>query len=172
MVVAGEELVTHGWTEAGTQYLMRGKSWLEGQLRVQPGDESHLYWLGSALYDLGEWARSRRIFDSLAVKDPDRLQYRALAALAAARTGSAPDTLGAVAPAERGEYTMFRARMAAIQGDYTGALALFGEASRLGLRGLPWIHSSAYRDLVAFRDDRRALPVSLRPAQASAARPN
>jgi hypothetical protein len=98
MVVAGEELVTHGWTEAGTQYLIRGKSWLEGQLRVQPGDESHLYWLGSALYDLGEWARSRRIFDSLAVKDPDRLQYRGLAALAAARTGSVPDTLGAVSP--------------------------------------------------------------------------
>jgi len=67
---------------------------------------------------------------------------------------------------------MFRARLAAIRGDYTGALALFGEAARLGLRGLPWIHSSAYRDLVAFRDDRRALPVSLRPAQASAARPN
>jgi hypothetical protein len=101
------------------------------------------------------------------VKDPDRLQYRGLAALAAARTGSAPDALGAVVPAERGEYTMFRARMAAIQGDYTGALALFGEASRLGLRGLPWIHSSAYRDLVAFRDDRRALPVSLRPATAA-----
>ena len=58
---------------------------------------------------------------------------------------------------------MFRARLAAIRGDYTGALALFGEASRLDLRGLPWIHSSAYRDLVAFRDDNRALPVSLRP---------
>jgi len=172
MVVAGEELATHGWTEAGTQYLLRGKSWLEGQLRVQPGDESHLYWLGSALYDLGEWAPSRRIFDSLSVQDPDRLQYRGLAALARARTGSVPDTLGRVSPAERGEYTMFRARLAAISGDYTGALALFGEASRLGLRGLPWIHSSAYRDLVAYRDDRRALPVSLRPAQASAAKPN
>ena len=162
MVVAGEELATHGWTEAGTQYLLRGKSWLDGQLRVQPGDQSHLYWLGSALYDLGEWRRSAQVFDSLAAAHPDRLQYRGLAALAAARIGAAPDTLGPVSPSERGEYTMFRARLAAIRGDYTGALALFGEASRLGLRGLPWIHSSAYRDLVAFRDDKRALPVSLR----------
>ena len=163
MVVAGEELATHGWTEAGTQYLLRGKSWLDGQLRVQPGDQSHLYWLGSALYDLGEWRRSAQVFDSLAAAHPDRLQYRGLAALAAARIGAAPDTLGPVSPSERGEYTMFRARLAAIRGDYTGALALFGEASRLGLRGLPWIHSSAYRDLVAFRDDKRALPVLCDP---------
>jgi tetratricopeptide (TPR) repeat protein len=164
MVVAGEELTAHGLVDEGAKYLQRGRGWLEQQLKIHPGDVNHRYWMGSVLYDLAAWKESALVFRRLSAEAPDRLDYRGLAAVAAARTGDAraEDRLGDVNPSERGTLVMYRARLAAIRGDHDAALTLFSEAVRRGLRGLPWVHASAFRDLAPFRNDQKALPLSLR----------
>lgn len=164
MVVAGEELTAHGFVDEGAKYLQRGRGWLEQQLKIYPGDVNHRYWMGSVLYDLAAWKESALVFRRLSTEAPDRLDYRGLAAVAAARTGDAraEDRLGDANPSERGTLVMYRARLAAIRGDHDAALTLFSEAVRRGLRGLPWVHAAAFRDLAPFRNDQKALPLSLR----------
>jgi predicted Zn-dependent protease len=163
-VVAGEELLAHGRPLAARRLFGSGESWLRRQLAVTPGERVHRYWLGSVLYDLEEWAAAAEVLAALAREYPDRLQYRGLAAVAAARAGDprAESLLGDAAPHERGDHAHFRARLAAIYGDTTRAAALFAEAARMGMDGLPWLHATAYHDLRLLRGVREALPRSLR----------
>lgn len=103
MVTAGEELTAHGDAVAGRRRSAQGETWLRAQIAVTPTERGHRYWLGSALYDLGRWTEAERVFAALARERLDRLGYRGMAALAAARTGApgAARMLGAAAPAPR-----------------------------------------------------------------------
>jgi tetratricopeptide (TPR) repeat protein len=172
-VVAGEELLAHGRPRAAARLLRAGEVWLRGQLAITPDERVHRYWLGSVLYDLQEWEEAAAVLRALARDFPDRLQYRGLAAVAAARTGDAraESVLGDASPHERGDHAHFRARLATVYGDTTRAAALFAEAARLGMDGLPWLHASAYHDLRPLRGVQSTLPRSLRaPASAPPAR--
>ncbi|HEU5185236.1 MAG TPA: serine/threonine-protein kinase [Gemmatimonadaceae bacterium] len=149
LVVAGEELAVHHDTARGTPYLLRAVAWLDGQLRADPGRREHLYWLGSALYDLGRWREADATFTALHRDFPDRFQYRGLAALARARVGDmrgAERLLGDPPRFDRGEHTAFRARLAAIAGDSTAARTLFQRALGEIVGGYAWLHASAFRD--------------------------
>ena len=149
LVVAGEELAVHHDTARGIPYLARAVAWLDGQLRAEPGRREHLYWRGSALYDLGRWREADATFAALHRDFPDRFQYRGLAALARARVGDlrgAARLLGDPPRFDRGEHTAFRARLAAIAGDTTAARALRERALGEIVGGFAWLHASAFRD--------------------------
>jgi hypothetical protein len=163
MVVAGQELVAHGHAAAGGRRLEQGIAWLRAQLKLTPGERGHRYWLAIALYGLGRWPEAEAALGALARDHPDRLRYRGLAALAAARAG-APDAerlLGAAAPHERGTHAAFRARLAALRGDRRAAAALFADAVRDGVETLPWLHASAHADLALFGAERAGVPGTL-----------
>jgi hypothetical protein len=55
-----------------------------------------------------------------------------------------------------------------VLGDTVRAVALFAEAARLGLDGLPWEHATSYHDLQPLQGLRSALPRSLRAAVSAA----
>jgi serine/threonine-protein kinase len=170
LVQAGEEMVAHGHPAAGERLLREGVDWLHQQLEVTPGDRAHRYWLGVAYYGLQSWPDAARAFRGLAREFPDRLQYRGLAAVSAARIGDprAEALLGDAATYERGEHAHYRGRLAAVLGDTVRAVALFAEAARLGLDGLPWEHATSYHDLQPLQGLRSALPRSLRAAVSAA----
>ncbi|MGI8844008.1 MAG: protein kinase domain-containing protein, partial [Gemmatimonadaceae bacterium] len=104
LVVAGEELLSHGYSQEGERLLARGERWLRQQLTVVPDERAHRYWLGSALYDQRKWNDAAGVLVELRRDFPERLQYRGLAALSAARAGDAraEALLGDAAPHERG----------------------------------------------------------------------
>jgi tetratricopeptide (TPR) repeat protein/TolB-like protein len=164
LTVAGEELQAHGYGQVGWRYLTRAVSWLDRQLAQTPDDRSHRYWLASALYDLGDWRRSLRVSRGLATEFPDRLDYRGLAAVAAARLGLpvADSFIARFRPHERGEVALLKARIATIRSNPEAALGLYSEATTLGVDGLPWIHASAAYDLFLLGEARSRLPLSLR----------
>jgi tetratricopeptide (TPR) repeat protein len=172
-VVAGEELLAHGHPLAAARLFRSGEAWLRQQLVITPDERVHRYWLGSVLYDLREWSAAAEALRELARDFPERLQYRGLAAVSLARIGDprAEAVLGDAAPHERGDHAHFRARLAAVYGDTTRAAALFAEAARMGMDGLPWLHASAYHDLLLLRGVQAALPKSLR-ASASTSSPS
>ncbi|HWA59623.1 MAG TPA: serine/threonine-protein kinase [Gemmatimonadales bacterium] len=163
LTVAGEELQAHGFGQTGWRYLTQAVSWLDHQLALASGDRSHRYWLASALYDLGDWRRSHAVSRDLAREFPNRLDYRVLATVAAARLHlREADTLPTTLPHERGALAMLKARIATIRGQREAALGFYREATEHGLNGLAWIHGSAAYDLFLLGEARRQLPLSLR----------
>jgi tetratricopeptide (TPR) repeat protein len=157
MVIAGEEFLAHDRLAEGQAVLNRAVSWFANQLARTPDHEDHRYWLGLALYNLGAWSDAAPYFRSLTRDFPDRLVYRGLTALTAARRGQrqAETLLGPPPSHNRGEYLTFRARIAAVQGNVDHAFSLFAEAFRSGFEGFPWIHATAVRDLEPLRADPR-----------------
>ncbi|MFO7587699.1 MAG: protein kinase [Gemmatimonadota bacterium] len=158
LTVAGEELRAHGRPREGDAMLERAGAWLEARLSETPGRREHRYWLGSALYDLGRWREAAAVFGGLAVDYPDRETYAGLAALSEARLGdlaSARARLAASFPYAEGERTAYLARVEAIAGDPARGLSLLIDALRMGAPGAPWLHASAWPDLLLMRDDPR-----------------
>jgi tetratricopeptide (TPR) repeat protein/TolB-like protein len=149
LVVAGEELVAHGDDELGRAYLGRAIEWLENELVAEPDLREHLYWLGSAYYDLGRWSEAQSSFDALAARYPNRPSYGQMAALAAAHAGdrdAALEHLGDPGLYELGTNTAYRARLEAISGDPEVAISLLSEALGQGVDGWSWLHATAHAD--------------------------
>jgi tetratricopeptide (TPR) repeat protein len=167
LVTAGEEITAHGAPALGRRFLEQAVDWLRTQRLVDSTLAAHRYWLGSALYNLGRWEEAAREFEGLAAAEPDRLDYRGLAALAASRLGrpDAASLLDDHQPRERGEVAMFRGRLAAARGDVAEAASRFREAVGLGVPGLPWLHASAVRDLAPLQAAGAELPRSLTVAR-------
>jgi tetratricopeptide (TPR) repeat protein len=157
-VVAGEELAAHGQPAAATRYFEDAERWLRARLAIHPENESHRYWLASALIGRGEWQDALAQLHELIGTDPERLLYRGMAASLTARLGNevrAAEILGEADPADRGEWLVFRARIAALGGDTDRALALLGDALRAGVGNWHWTHGTAQADLAAMLDDPR-----------------
>ena len=163
MVVAGEELRAHGHRGAEA-WLRRGASWLEQQLALTEGHEGHRENLAAAYYDLGRWADAARLYDRLVVELPSRFDLRGRGALAAARAGlpGADERLGPVPPHHRGEHVAFQARLAMVRGHTARATALFADAVRDGVDGLPWLHAMGWHELAPLAKARAAVPQALR----------
>jgi len=162
MVVAGEELRAHGLPVEGVEMLRQGRYWLEARLRETPGFRQHRYWLGSAMYDLGDWTGSAEVFGELAAEFPERNTYRGLYALCLARTGdpvSAARLLNDGFEYSLGDRTALLARLAAIEGDPSRAVSLLSVAFQQGLDGAPWLHASAWPDLRLMQSDPRFVAV-------------
>ena len=142
--------------------LRRGRKWLEARLRETPGFRQHRYWLGTAMYDLEDWTGSAEIFGELAAEFPERNTYRGIYALCLARTGdpvAAEQLLEDGFEYSLGDRTALLARLAAIGGDPARAVSLLSVAFQQGLDGAPWLHASAWPDLLLMRSDPRFVAV-------------
>ncbi len=162
MVVATEELLRRGREADGRRFGARAVAWLTNRLVATPDDRAHRYWLGSVLYDLGEYEAARPYFESLAREFPERLLYRGLAAVVAARRDD-PDGarrwLGSYAPREIGTHLVFQARLAAIAGETEQAVNLLTSALDHGVDGFAWVPGAAFRDFVPLAADPRGRAV-------------
>lgn len=157
-VVAGEELTAHGWPGDGDRYFADGVRWLRERLAIDPGHSGHRYWLASALVGLGRWDEGAAVLRTLVRDDPDRLLYRGMLAALTAHGGRADEArrvLGEAPRADRGEWLIFRARIAAVEGDVEESLRLLGEALRLGADNWHWNHGTARADLEPLLGDPR-----------------
>ena len=131
---------------------------------LTPGQRVHRDWPGTALYDVGRWREAHDVFTALAREHPTRRGYRAWTALTTARTTGVDLSsrfTGSKAWARSADL-FTRGRIAAALRDHERARLLFSEAVGLGIEGLPWMHSSAARDLLELGPDRARLPGSLR----------
>jgi serine/threonine-protein kinase len=164
MVVAGEELLAHGYPASAGRYLERAIRWCREQLALDPARRVHRDWLGTALYDVGRWREAHEVFTALAKDYPERRGYRAWTALTTARTSGTDlsDRFTNSAPWARSADLFTRGRIAAARRDRERARLLFSEAVGLGIQGLPWFHASAARDLLELGPDRAQLPGALR----------
>ncbi len=158
LVVASEELMRRGNEAAGRRYAARAITWLRERLIAAPNDRSHRYWLGSVYYDLGRYDAARPYFESLARDYPDRIEYRGLAAIVAARRkdqAAAERWLGPAGPTEIGEHLAFCARIAAINGKTESALTFLASAVDHGIEHYPWLAESAFRDFAVLEREPR-----------------
>lgn len=158
MVVAAEQFLLRGQVAQGQKYAERAVPWFANRLLATPNDRSHRYWLGNALYTLGRYNEARVYFEGLANEFPDRLRYRGLAALTAARRGdttAANTWLGNPAPRYHGEFLAFQARVAAITGNTEKAINLLTNALECGIEAYPWVPGAAYTDLQPIMKDPR-----------------
>ncbi|MBC8090122.1 MAG: protein kinase [Phycisphaerae bacterium] len=158
MVVAADELVKRGRASLGHQYAERAVPWFSNRLVSSPTNRAHRYWLGSALYALGRYPEARPYFEGLATEFPDRVRYRGLAAVTAARRGdtaAAVKWLGQSAPRDYGEQLFYQARLAAIAGDVERAIVTFTAAVDHGIEAFPWAPAMGYHDLQIITRDAR-----------------
>lgn len=158
MVVAAEQFTLRGQTALARKYSEKAVPWFTNRLVATPNDRGHRYWLGTALYNLARYDEARVYFDGLANEFPDRIRYRGLAALTAARRGdttAANQWLTAPAPRYHGEWLAFRARVAAITGNTERAINLLTNAVDCGVEAYPWVPGAAYVDLQAIMNDPR-----------------
>ena len=153
LVVAGEELIVHRDSTLGLPLLRQAVDWLLRELRADPGRRDHLYWLGSAYYDLGRWHDADTVFATLIRLHPERFRDRGVAAVARARMGDhrgAARIVGDPPRFARGEHTTIRARLAAVAGDTAAARALRLRALAEVAPGYAWLHATTFRDAGLF----------------------
>lgn len=164
LVVAGEELLAHGYPASAGRYFERAIGWCRTQLAMDPSSRAHREWLGAALYDVGRWREAHDVLAALARDYPDRPGYARRAAAATARTTGVDlsSRFQDPKPWARSSDLFTRGRIAAALKDRERARLLFVEAVGLGIEGLPWLHASAARDLLELGPDRARLPISLR----------
>lgn len=158
MVVAAEELIKRGRESIGKKYAERAVPWFSNRLVAKPDDRAHRYWLGSALYTLSRYEEARPYFEALATEFPDRVRYRGLAALTAARRGdtlAANKWMGESAPRDYGEYLFYKARLFAIAGDIDRAIVTMTAARDHGIEAFPWVPAMGYHDLQPITRDAR-----------------
>ncbi len=159
LTVASEEFMRRGDTVQGARYGQRAVAWLTNRLVAEPSDRGHRYWLGNVLYALGRDADARPYLEGIAREFPERLRYRGLAAMLAARRGdrtAALRWLGEPAPHERGLHALFLARIAAVFGEREQAVLSLTRALEHGVETFPWFPASAHRDFAPILDDPRA----------------
>jgi tetratricopeptide (TPR) repeat protein len=158
LVIAGQELVAHGASDQARAYFERAEAWLTEQLRADSTSNDHREWLASSYYQLGRLEDARRLAERLAAELPDRMTFRVLQALVAARggdTGRAREKLGDPSPADLGAHFGARARLAAVTGDADRAAALLGEALDRSVPTFHWAHSDWWIDFAPLAADPR-----------------
>lgn len=158
LVVAGEELLAHGYPESAPRYLAAGERWLKRRLALDPTNDGHSYWLLSALWGQRRWGEAMETAEARMERNEDQMRHRAPVAVLAARMGDsarAARLLAESEPWELGDWLMMRARSAAVQGRGEEALLLLAQARTTGVVGWHWRHGQVWHDFESVRDDPR-----------------
>lgn len=148
LVTAGEEYAAHGDTLTGLRYGSRALTWLRSRLARTPEDEDHLYWHATAQHLRGDFVGERATWERL-VRLDGRNSYREALALAQELSGR-PGALARVPapPAyDLGSRLAVEMRLASVRGDLATRDARARELDRVGMRGRPWLHGTAWREL-------------------------
>jgi serine/threonine protein kinase len=123
MRIAGQELRAHGYEDAAMTFFNQAIQWY----RSRPAEEMDSllrYGYGLTLYDARRWEEAKTIFEELAKKLPDNIEYQGSLGCIAARQGDRDKALrvsewlkNLKKPYLRGENTYYRACIAAILGE-------------------------------------------------------
>lgn len=133
MRTAGEELRAHGYADAAMTSFDQAIQWY----RSRPAEEMHSlrYPYGLTLYDAGRWEEAKTIFEELAKKLPDNIEYQRYVGCIAARQGDREKALkvsewlkNLKQPYLFGKHTYYRACIAAILGEKEQAVTLLKES--------------------------------------------
>jgi tetratricopeptide (TPR) repeat protein len=152
-LVAGQELRAHGFADAAQATLDRAIR------QIERGDlgEADAHLLGRALYVGGRWAEARALFDSLHRGEPLNVDDLGFLGASSARLGdrqraATADSLLALVrqPYIRGRHTLWRAQIAALLGDRSGAVRLLRQADAEGAVVALDLHRE--RDFESLRD--------------------
>jgi tetratricopeptide (TPR) repeat protein len=134
MRIAGEELRAHGYADAAMTSFDQAIQWY----RSRPAEEMdsllrHSY--GLTLYDARRWEEAKSIFEELAKKLPDNIEYQRYVGCIAARQGDRDKALkvsewlkNLKQPYLFGEHTYYRACIAAILGEKDQAITLLKDS--------------------------------------------
>jgi hypothetical protein len=151
-------LQAHGHAGEAGRYFQAAEEWLRGRLAIAPDHDDHREWLVSALMGQQKWDEATRMVAARLVEEPDHVTVRGLAAVLAARRGDTAVVarhLHQQQPWERGPMLLFRARVAAIEGQHDQAVALLSEAVAAGVGSWHWVHGTAWHDFELIRSDVR-----------------
>ncbi len=134
MRTAGEELRAHGYADAAMTIFDQAIQWY----RSRPAEEMDSllrYPYGLTLYDARRWEEAKSIFEELAKKLPDNIEYQRYVGCIAARQGDREKALKASEwlknlkqPYLFGKHTYYRACIAAILGEKEQAVTLLKES--------------------------------------------
>jgi len=171
MSVGAGHLLDHGYVEAAEELAARELAWYEARPLVHEDTDNRSDYAMS-LYVSGRWEEAHGLLLQLAEEDSDAYRVRGYQGLVAART----DDAGGAASADRwladlelpdmlrGINTVYRARIAAAQGDIERAVALLEQALAEGFRKpaelrarvawefVPYLDHPAYRDFLRPRE--------------------
>ena len=138
--VAAEELRAHGNAQASRELFEQAIRWYTQKLREAPESEVLQSGLGTAFYGAERWAESRAVFEGLARRFPNSLDYRGVLGVLAARQGRRKQAarISATLAASHHPYsfglaTLWRARIAAQLGEPEKAISLLNGAFAEGL---------------------------------------
>ncbi|MCJ7459720.1 MAG: protein kinase, partial [candidate division Zixibacteria bacterium] len=145
MRIAGEELRAHGYADAAMRSFDQAIQWY----RSRPAEEMDSllrYPYGLTLYDARRWEEAKSIFEELAKKSPDNIEYQGYLGFIAARQGDREKAFkvsewlkNLKKPYPFGEQTYYRARIAAILGEKDQAVTLLKDSSLQGFwSGFQW----------------------------------
>jgi len=144
--LTAEELRAHNNVEASRMLLERALHWY----RTRPSDQFRELRLPYAvtLYHARQWKESQTVFEELLIDDPDNMTFRGYLGILEARQGNTQEAmrhsrwLGQLDGTYRfGFHTRWRARIAAVLGEYENAMSLLRDAFAHGLAYGVWIHS-------------------------------
>ena len=134
MRTAGEELRAHGYADAAMTSFDQAIQWY----RSRPAEEMDSllrYGYGLTLYDARRWEEAKSIFEELAKKLPDNIEYQRYVGCIAARQGEREKALkvsewlkNLKQPYLFGKHTYYRACIAAILGEKDQAVTLLKDS--------------------------------------------
>ena len=162
----------HGYAEAADDFRAREVAWYEAHPIIPDEETDYRIDYAAALYKSARWQEAEALFLQLADENPEEMTARAYRGLLAARRGDAEGATAAdawladreVSERRPGFNTLYRARIAAAQGDIERAVALLERTLEEGyrapaeLRGSlawdfePYLDHPAYRDFLRPRE--------------------
>ena len=129
MVESGLELRAHGYVDDSRPVLDQAIAWYQKHVAATPASEELQAGLGAALYAAGRFSEAEAVFNRLARRAPNNVDYVGHVALIAAHQGRRGDAAaGAMRLAAMrqpylfGRATLWRARLAAQLGDLDQAI--------------------------------------------------
>ena len=145
-VGTANELRTHNHIEASRLLLDRAMHWY----RTRPSEQAQELRAGYAfaLYSARQWKEAQTIYEELLNESPDNITYHGYLGVLHAQQGNTQeamrqsDWLSRVDDKYRyGVHTLWRARIAAVLGEYENGISLLRDAFAQGLSYGLWIHT-------------------------------
>jgi serine/threonine protein kinase len=147
MRTAGEELRAHGYADAAMTSFDQAIQWYRSR-STEEMDSLLRYGYGLTLYDACRWEEAKSIFEELAKKLPDNIEYQRYVGCIAARQGDREKALkvsewlkNLKQPYLFGKHTYYRACIAAILGEKDQAVTLLKDSFLQGYAYGLYLHT-------------------------------
>ena len=160
---SARELRAHGHADLARDALQRAERWLASRPADERATRDHRRTMARVLVDLERWDDARTIYRSLYDEEPATVEHLGALGVLSARLGRTSEAdsiarqlIGDSRPWLFGGPRVWAARVAAVNGDREGAIALIRQALREGYARLYLLHAERdfepLRDFPAFRE--------------------